>query len=128
VAAHENENWLEEIELMEKALQNFYIAHEECDALCEGPFDHQGLPDFYSAIAGKHDCNVSNGFRSCHLRLIVSTQICHCKFPSKMSCQCSRQGVLALLESSGMACPLKEMLTPYCIPTAWKGEIMTANG
>lgn len=37
---------------MEEALQTYYLAYEKCSVLCEGPYDHESLPDFYNAIAG----------------------------------------------------------------------------
>ncbi|XP_064634488.1 prolyl 3-hydroxylase 1-like isoform X2 [Lineus longissimus] len=68
VAAHEEGDWLEEIDLMEKGLQAFYAAHEECDVLCEGPFDHKGSADFYSAIAD-HYINVLKCKEKCPVKL-----------------------------------------------------------
>ena len=52
VKAYSDEDWLGTIRHMEQAQTEFYQAVERCELLCEGPFDHESLPDFYNAIAG----------------------------------------------------------------------------
>ena len=51
--AYNREEWSDVTQYMEEALQQYWQESERCRALCEGPYEHDGRPDLYSAIAGK---------------------------------------------------------------------------
>ncbi|GAB1602337.1 prolyl 3-hydroxylase 1-like isoform X2 [Argonauta hians] len=45
------EQWEEGVKHMEEAIREFIKEEEECRILCEGPYDHEGFPDFINAIS-----------------------------------------------------------------------------
>lgn len=49
-----DEKYTQCIEHIEKAVSLYYTEAERCRAACEGPYDHEALPDLYNAIGGKH--------------------------------------------------------------------------
>ena len=53
VALYGKEDWAAAIKTMEEALNKYYYEYDRCLVHCEGKYDHEELPDFYNAIAGK---------------------------------------------------------------------------
>ena len=52
VEAYTEEEYSKVVDVMEAALHLYYTELEKCHTLCEGPFDHESLPDQFNAIAG----------------------------------------------------------------------------
>ena len=51
--SYRNEDWKETVELMEKALEYYTIAEDNCRFACEKPFDMGWFPDFITSVASK---------------------------------------------------------------------------
>ena len=51
--AYNNLEWEDVIENMEKAVEEYHQEYKRCTILCEGSHDHESLPDFYNAVAGR---------------------------------------------------------------------------
>ena len=54
IKLYNSEEYEKTVETMEKALMLYHKAYDRCSALCEEPYDHESLPEFYNAIAGNN--------------------------------------------------------------------------
>ena len=51
--AYRNEEWQETVDLMEKALEFYSEAENNCRFACEKPFDMGWFPDFIASVASE---------------------------------------------------------------------------
>ena len=53
VLAYNDGDWLGTLRHMEESIIDYYHQVTMCQLACEGPYDHESLPDLYNAIAGQ---------------------------------------------------------------------------